>query len=168
MQKLVREGMPDSQRAHRPIGYHSCTLAVMQGACYGKCRQQPASFLVWQAGARQRDLKVIGSMQSACIQVAWSTFGRLQGDAVSRRKACGDWQYECALQATIQEFMSRVKAGNSQPASGAATPIGPTPTGPAEEQRVAQQAFTALARLIRASHTSAPNSLAPSLPLMLD
>ncbi|KAK9840006.1 hypothetical protein WJX74_001868 [Apatococcus lobatus] len=53
------------------------------------------------------------------------------------------------IQATIQEFMLRVKAGNSQPASGAATPTGPVPSGPAEEQRVAQQAFTALARLIK-------------------
>lgn len=61
-----------------------------------------------------------------------------------------------ALQNTIQEFMSRVKAGSSQPASGAATPVGPGPTGPAEEQRVAQQAFTALARLIKAGPASSP------------
>ncbi|KAK9862198.1 hypothetical protein WJX84_011951 [Apatococcus fuscideae] len=51
--------------------------------------------------------------------------------------------------ATVQEFMVRVKAGSSQPASGAVTPLMGSPGHPVQEQLMAQEAFTALAYLIK-------------------
>ncbi len=64
----------------------------------------------------------------------------------------------------------RVKAGSSQPASGAVTPLMGSPGHPVQEQLMAQEAFTALAYLIKAStlhHTCLCISLFSSEPVSI-